>query len=202
MGSCALPAWLQTPLCKGPCTSVCCERALKWESPLPATVCQCQRQANKLWLADGRVRPFAPEFEQQRENSPQVPLMLQPSPPRGMLRCQHKPMRGLSSLEGELSSPAAKALSCSRGHRGVSLPEVSPPSWGHYRQSPASLPAQASALSHSLGDSQQTSQCWESWFWGDRAQVYPVAVPKGGSGAETKCWTEWGPLQCEALLLL
>lgn len=63
---------------KGPCTSICWERALKWESPFPATACRCQ--ANKLWLANGRVRPFAPELVQQRENSPRVPLMLQPSP--------------------------------------------------------------------------------------------------------------------------
>ena len=27
---------------KGPCTSICWEGALKWESPFPATACQCQ----------------------------------------------------------------------------------------------------------------------------------------------------------------
>lgn len=39
-----------------------------------------RRQANELWLARGTVRPFASEFVQKRENSPQVPLMQQPSP--------------------------------------------------------------------------------------------------------------------------
>lgn len=39
-----------------------------------------RRQANKLCLARGRVRPFASEFVQKKENSPQVPLRQQPSP--------------------------------------------------------------------------------------------------------------------------
>lgn len=64
-----------------PYTSIRWKTALKRESPFPATACRCQcegRPTGSGWLV--AVRPFASEFVEKRKNSPQGPLMQQPSP--------------------------------------------------------------------------------------------------------------------------